>query len=284
VNKVHVVDAETLPWVNGREVYESMEPAFRENLDVHGDQERVLDLLSRYSIRTLWLDPATTRRIDHLRAATDYVDLSEAYHDSVEEALFLGGRVTLSAEGVMEPGDYFWRPPGWVHSAASAEGFEAILMMEGEVASEGSGRVSRVPRADDRVGHNDRPASVDDPIGPRGYVRHLETRFMVWRDHDDTVTGLVGDDATASGLTSKVLSSNAVTDACSALVRLPEGWSSSIAPSTRERFLVVADGTVEVDGATLGPGSLVHLDAGAGNVAVASPAGAELLVKVGEPR
>lgn len=277
MSAIDVVDAETVPWVNGREVYESMEPAFRENLDVHGDQERVLDLLSRYSIRTLWLDPTTSRRIDHLRASAGYVDLSEAYHDSVEEALFLGGKVTLSAEGVMERGDYFWRPPGWVHSAESADGFEAFLMMEGEVCSEGSGRVSRVPRPDDRVAHNDRPESSEDPLGPRGYVRHLETRFMVWRDHDDSVTGLG-----ARGLQSKLLSSNAVTGACSTLVRMPAGWTSTVSPSTRERFLLVADGTLEVNGKPLTVGSLVHLGAGEGTVHLSGASDVELLVKVGE--
>lgn len=271
-----VVDAGTLRWVNGREVYESMEPAFRDNIAVDSDQARILALLEKYSIRTLWIDPMTTRRIDHLRAASGYVDLSEAYHDSVEEALFLGGRVTLTAEGPMEAGDYFWRPPGWVHAAHSDEGFEAILMMEGEVESEGSGRVSRVPRPDDRVGHHDRAASADDPIGPRGYVRRAETRFMVWRAHDDSVTALGG-----TGLRSKTLSTNAETDACSVLVQLPADWTSGDRAVPRERFLVVTRGTLRVAGADLGLGSLVRAAPGAPFPDLSSHDGAELLVKVG---
>lgn len=280
MSQVRVIDADTLPWVNGLEVYESMEPAFRENLSLKGDQAQVRDLLSRYSIRTLWLDPVTSRRIDHLKAAPGYVDLCEAYHDSVEEALFLGGQVLLSAEGVMEAGDYFWRPPGWVHSAMSAEGFEAILMMEGEVASEGSGRVSRVTRPDERVGHNDRPASRKDPIGPRGYVRRGEGRFMVWRVHDDATTALT--DSSRVGLVSKPLSSNATTGACSTLVRVPAGWSSAMRLSDRERFLVVSAGTLDIDGTTAGVGSLVHLPAGSGGVLLGSSTSADVLVKVGE--
>ena len=276
--EVTVVDAADLRWANGREVYESMEPAFRDNIAVDSDEARILGLLEKYSIRTLWIDPVTTRRIDHLRAAPGYVDLSEAYHDSVEEALFLGGRVTLTAEGPMEAGDYFWRPPGWVHAARSDEGFEAILMMEGEADTEGSGRVSRVPRPDDRVGHHDRASSADDPIGPRGYVRRAETRFMVWRAHDDSVTALGGE-----GLLSKMLSSNATTDACSALVRLPAGWTSGEETVPRERFLVVTSGSVRVGDTDLGVGSLLRTSAGTALPDTSSPDGAELLVKVGAP-
>src|SRR3954447_4971634 len=123
-----IVDGPSLRWVNGSEVLASMEPAFREHLG--GDPTQVADLMSRYSIRTLWIDPVTTRRIDHVQTDPGYVDLCEAYHDSVEEAYFLSGEVELSAEGDFEAGDYFWRPPGWVHMAASPAGFEAILMME----------------------------------------------------------------------------------------------------------------------------------------------------------
>ena len=276
---VAVVDSARLRWVDGREVYEGMEPTFRENIAVDGDESRILALLEKYSIRTLWIDPVTTRRIDHLRAAPGYVDLSEAYHDSVEEALFLGGQVVLTAEGPMEPGDYFWRPPGWVHAARSDEGFEAILMMEGEASSEGSGRVSRVPRPDDRVGHHDRPASADDPIGPRGYVRRLETRFMVWRAHDDRITGLGG-----SGLHSKLLSSNAGTGACSVLVQAPAGWAAGGEVTGRERFVVVTSGSLQVDGAKLGVGSLVRVAPGAALPAMGTSTGAELLVKAGPRR
>lgn len=273
---VSVVDAATLRWVDGREVFESMEPAFRENIAADGDVDRILALLEKYSIRTLWIDPSTTRRIDHLRAAPGYVDLSEAYHDSVEEALFLSGRVTLSAEGDMEAGDYFWRPPGWVHAAETDDGFEAILMMEGEDDSEGSGRVSRVPCPDDRVGHHDRAESADDPIGPRGYVRRAETRFMVWRPHDDSVTGLGG-----AGLRSKELSCNVDTGACSMLVQAPAGWTSEGERRHRERFVVVTEGSIRADGTDLGVGSLVHAQPGVGLPSLSSADGATLLVKVG---
>ncbi|MEO9198749.1 MAG: hypothetical protein ABI206_08355, partial [Antricoccus sp.] len=139
-SRVSVVDGTTMPWINGMDVYDTMEPAFREHL---GDNpEAVRMMLSRYNMRGLWRDPVTSRRIDHVRTEPDYVDLCEAYHDSVEESYFLGGEAELSAEGTMLAGDYFWRPPGWVHSARAPQGFECLLMMEGADLGEGSSRVS----------------------------------------------------------------------------------------------------------------------------------------------
>ncbi|GGM54908.1 hypothetical protein GCM10011608_44760 [Micromonospora sonchi] len=273
-----VVDGSSLPWVNGRSVWESMEPAFRENIG--SSQEAALDLLSRYHMRNLWLDPETSRRIDHIRTDAGYRDLSEAYHDSVEEAYFMGGEVDLTAEGRFVAGDYFWRPPGWVHSAASPVGFEAILMMEGEDADEGSDRVSRVVRPDEEAGRQARAGDVGT-VGPRGYVRRAETRFMVWRPHDDSVTRLGG----SGPLRSKVLSENVDTRSASVLVRsVAADWVARPETVDRERFIINVSGAVVVDGRTLAQPSLVRIPAGAGGPQIAVASETELLVKVGGPR
>ena len=274
---VTLVDGPATRWVNGQEVFDSMEPAFRDNL---GDPERVLDLLSRYQMRSLWLDPVTSRRIDHVQADPGYVDLSEAYHDSVEEGFFLGGQCELSAEGRFVAGDYFWRPPGWVHSAAAPAGFEVLLMMEGSVGSEGSDRVSRVVRPDDEAGTH-ALTGRQDALGPRGYERRAEARFMVWRPHDDRATRLVA--AAAGSLSSKVLSRNVSTDAASVLFQLPAGWSSRPPAVDRERFLVNTTGSLRADGTELGPCSLVRIAPGCEGPLLEVPEGTELLVKVGEP-
>lgn len=271
-----IVDGTSLPWVNGSQVLASMEPAFREHLG--GDPAQVEDLMSRYSIRMLWIDANTTRRIDHVRTDPGYIDLCEAYHDSVEECYFLSGSVALTAEGDFEAGDYFWRPPGWVHMAKSPEGFEGILMMEGESPGDGSGRVSRVICADDASGQN--PLHEGErSIGPRGYVRRVETRNMVWRSHDDAVTGLG-----SSGLLGKVLSSNADTAAASILVALPAGTSTQVEASQRERFLILASGTIMADDHELTETSLIHVPAGETGPVIATIDGAELLIKVGPVR
>lgn len=268
-----IVDGPALRWVNGAEVYASMEPAFRDNLG--GEPDEVENLLSRYSMRTLWVDPETTRRIDHVIADPGYVDLCEAYHDSVEEAYFLSGSVELSAEGGFEAGDYFWRPPGWVHMARSPEGFATILMMEGESPTDGSGRVSRVIRPDDEAGCNHLHTG-ERGIGPRGYVRRAEARNMVWRDHDDSGTALG-----YGRFRSKVLSSNAVSGAATSLVLLEAGRSTQLATSDRERFVISTLGTLDADGQELGECSLIHIPAWSPAPSISTATGVELLIKIG---
>jgi len=256
-------------WENGRDVLATMEPAFRDNL---GDPARVDELLGRYWQRSLLRDPATTRRIDHIRCDAGYVDLSDAYHHSVEECLVLAGAVTLSAEGTFVAGDYFWRPPGWVHGARSPEGFEALLMMEGEAPDEGSGRVTRVVRPASEAGTN--PLHGEDgaaAVGPRGYVRRVETRYLPWR-------ALGADVLALDGLAHKPLSENVVTGARSLLARAPAGWDAVCGASACERLLVVVDGELVAGDAVLARGSLVELPR-AGGLPLRSAAGCELLVK-----
>ena len=271
-----IVDGATLPWVNGAAVYESMEPAFRENIG--RDQGAALKLLSQYHMRNLWLDEATSRRIDHIRTDPGYEDLSEAYHDSVEESYFLGGTCELTAEGRFEAGDYFWRPPGWVHSATTATGFDSILMMEGVDAGEGSDRVSRVVRPDEEAGRFARDGGSAG-IGPRGYVRRAETRFMVWRD-DDGAARLQPSD----GLRVKTLSSNVATGAASLVVHPGTAWSSRPDRVNRERFVMNTHGTLVADGQELVEPGLVHIPAGATAPTLEADDTVELLVKVGGPR
>ncbi|WP_326554374.1 hypothetical protein [Micromonospora sp. NBC_01813] len=290
---VTIVDAEDVPWVNGEQVYDSMEPAFRDNFG--GDPDQVRELLSRYWMRSLWLDRDSTRRIDHIRAVAGYRDLSEAYHDSVEEAYFLGGAAELSAEGRLIAGDYFWRPPGWVHKAWSDEGFENILCMEGAVASEGSDRVTRVVCPDHQAGEQaiardtgDKGAAGEngvhaDGVGPRGYLRRVESRHLPWAPIDAHWSGLdPGVLGLPAGTVGKPLSRNVATGACSALVRLPAGYAGTPQPVGRERFLVTTSGTATVAGRSLTACSLVHVPAGVPAPTFAADTDVELFVKVGE--
>lgn len=271
---VDIVDGPAMTWINGMDAYETMEPAFRENLG--GDDAGRREMLAKYWLRPLWIDPLTTRRIDHVRTEPGYLDLSEAYHDSVEEAFFREGDCTLSAEGQKVHGDYFWRPPGWVHKAWSTDGFDTIICMEGEVPTEESGRVSRVICADGHAGEQERDGA-EGGIGPRGYVRQLESRFMAWRPLDAAVVGLRSRD-----LVGKVLSSNVDTAACSVLVRAPGGWSEELAAVPRERFIVNVKGSIAADDHELGECSLVRVPASEAGPRLSTADGAELFVKVCE--
>lgn len=278
---VTVVDGRAVEWINGAHAFASLTPAFRDNL---GDPGRVSDLLERYWLRPLWVDSDTTRRIDHVRVEAGYDDLTEAYHGSVEEALFLGGSATLTAEGQMWPGDYFWRPPGWVHSASTATGFECLLMMEGDEPDEGSGPVSRVICRDEDAGSHVPPAgdAAPAPIGPRGYVRRLETRFLPAAEHDDARTRLLGPGA--APLASRVLSRNVRTGSETVLITVPPAWASSLPAVDRERFLVVVDGALSVDGREITPCSLVRITPRSAGPELSSAAGATIFVKVGSPK
>ena len=270
-----LVDAEALPWLTGHEVFASMAPAFRDNLDPHGDPHRVEELLGRYHVRVLWLDPDSGRRIDQVRVDPGYVDLCEAFHDSVEEAYFVTGTARLSAEGDFGPGDYFWRPPGWVHAARSETGYDAIVTLEGTCPSEGSGPVTRVPCDDRDAGRH--VASAHDPVGPRGYVRRLSSRAHGWSTPEPTVAAAMGDDISV-----RLLSVNAVTGAATALLRLPEGWSAPVAPTARETFVVVVGGTLLVDGREVSAGSLVRTGVGDRPLRMSCAGPVEVLLKVGQ--
>jgi hypothetical protein len=276
---VTVVDGSDVRWINGADAFATMAPAFRDNL---GDADRVAELLGRYWLRPLWVDPDTTRRIDHVRVDPGYQDLSEAYHGSVEEALFLGGSAVLTAEGEMRPGDYFWRPPGWVHSAASPTGFECLLLMEGDEPSEGSGPVSRVVCRDEDAGSNPMDDTEYGRIGPRGYVRRLETRFLPAAPLEDERIRLVA--PAAEPLTGRLLSRNVQTGSETVLVTVPPGWAGSVPAVDRERFLVVVGGALGVDGRELGACSLVRIAPGGAGPDLSSADGAEVFVKVSSPR
>ena len=255
-----------------------MAPAFRENL---GPAEEVEGLLAKYWLRSLHLDPDTTRRIDHIRTDPGYQDLSCAFHDSVEECLVLSGSLYIDGEGELVAGDYFWRPPGFSHSARSEEGFEALLMMEGRVEEEGSGPVSRVITPMDDAGRNLlRPDSSVDAaeweaaIGPRGWVRRCPSGLLPWQQVPDGILP-----SAVPGASARVLSRNVVTGAVSALVRLDAGYRADAAPSPRDRYLVVVEGAVTVDGRDLRPCSLVSVPAHTPAPAIASGAGAVLFAK-----
>jgi len=261
------------PWVNGLEVLATMTPAFRDNL---GPAEGVEGLMKKYNIRQLYQDPVTTRRIDHVRADPGYIDLTCAYHDSVEECLVIGGSVTLDGEGLMETGDYFWRPPGFVHCAWSDGGFEAILMMEGISPTDGSGPVSRVVHPHDIAGSNPVTPIEEEALGPRGWVRHQPTGLLPW--------GPVPEDSWPNGgvLQSRTLSLNVNTGAASRIVRATAETTIPESVSSRERFIIVLEGTVNVEGESpVSAIGLIHVPAGQELNAVHVTPGTRVMLKTG---
>lgn len=273
-----------VPWINGLEVLETMAPAFRDNL---GPAEGVHGLMSKYNIRVLHQDPVTTRRIDHVQADPGYKDLTCAAHDSVEECLVLSGSLTLDGEGSFGPGDYFWRPPGFVHCAYSDEGFEALLMMEGVSPEDGSGPVSRVVRPHEIAGENIIHADDEEAIGPRGWVLRQPVGLLPW----GPVPEECWREAAAVDLQARTLSRNVVNGAGTWIVRAQEDATIESGTSDRERFFVVLSGDVAVADASpqepersLAAMTLIHVPAGTPAPSMQLGSDASVFVKAGGPR
>jgi len=270
------IRGDEVAWRSGAESLDSMDDEFRRNLARLGDRTALEALLGRYSVRNLWSDPATGRRIDHVVGEPGYTDPFPTYHDCAEEALYLGGTVQLDPEGTFGRYDYFWRPPGWVHMARSSTGFEALLMMEGEEPAEHSGRVTRVVREPDDLGSNALAADPAPEVG-RGYLRRVAGAGLD-RQPAPAEAGIV----TTSGqaMATRLLSRNPDTAAGSWLADAPRGWTGRLAITRRDRFVFLAAGRLDVAGRTLGPGALVVTTAEDEDVELRAESDVILMVKV----
>ena len=250
---MEIVDGNSIPWVKGADAAASMTPAFRDNL---GPPAAVENMLEHYWLRVLLHDEESTRRIDHVRVTAGYADATTAYHASVEECLVLAGSMRRDGEGPADAGDYFWRPPGFIHSVQSDEGFEAVLMMEGLSPGDGSGVVTRVERPLADAGSNGlQPSDLTLAEGPRGFVRRARTQSLPW---SRLQPALLPAEAEA-----QTLSENPLTGAASFLVRL-QGDKRLTGGHRCEltRTLVVTSGALLVNGKRLAPCSLLEVGAG----------------------
>ncbi|MBL8383274.1 MAG: cupin domain-containing protein [Burkholderiales bacterium] len=273
-----IVDSAALPWESGLDYLKTLAPAFRDNL---GPPDQVEANFAKYWQKTLFLDPGTTRRIDLVRLAPGYRDLTHCCHDSVEEAYILGGEVRIDGEGVFTAGDYFWRPPGWVHHAASPAGVELVLGFEGR--SSESGAVTRAVCAPAAAGTNALfPADDERALGTRGRVRQVVSRFLVWQPGPAFARGegpLAGFDL--ERLAVRVLSRNPVGGQQTLLLRLAPGYRQAGRGAHGACLqALVLSGAVSLGERVLGPGAFMHRPAQAVEAPLASEGGALLYVKV----
>ena len=274
-----IVDTLSMEWENGLSVLESMEPAFRDNL---GPRDDVVAMYAKYNQKTLRIDPETTRRIDLIRLAPGYGDLTHAYHDSVEECLVLSGGCRLYGEDVFKNGDYFWRPPGWVHSAATEEGMLAVLSLQGKSPEDGSGPTTRNIRPAEDLGTNALAGHpyADDP--PRGRVLRLSTDEMPWTSGGEYARGQLPLDGYDIERTSvKVLSANPKTGAQTLIMRLEPGyWQRGPGRRVSALEFYVISGALDIEGRTVGAGCYVYREGEAVLPGMSSVNGATLYMKV----
>ena len=272
-----IVDSNALPWENGLDYLKTLAPAFRDNLGPAGQVE---ENFAKYWQKNLYLDRETTRRLDLVRLEPGYRDLTHCCHDSVEEAFFLAGGAQLDGEGVFAADDYFWRPPGWIHHAASPQGVTIVLGFEGR--SNESGAVSRTVCAAADAGANLLiPADDLRALGTRGRVRQVQTRLLVWQPGPAFARGegpLAGFDLEHMAV--RVLSKNPVTGQQTLLLRLDPGYQQ-VGPGAHSAWLqaFVLGGAVQLGATALRRGFFVHRPAGVVEPPMASTDGALLYVK-----
>lgn len=273
------VHTNEVSWESGLDVVGAMTQEFRENLGPDSEIERVYAL---YWQKTLRIDSETSGRADLINLQGGYADLTLAYHDSVEECYVISGSFHLDGEGDFAAGDYFWRPPGWVHAARTQEGFNALLMLEGERPLEGSGPVSRRIRPAEEAGTNAlHSAASPASLGPRGWVRCLPTGIMAWEPGIAFARGQgTLADFNVDNCSVKVLSRNPMTGGQSLLWRLEPGYRQhKPAIHSGSWQMYVLEGQATMGEETLSTGSYFYSPAGAVDAPLSSDAGALLFVK-----
>lgn len=279
MDRTLVVDSTALPWENGLDYLRTLAPAFRDNL---GPAEAVEENFRLYWQKSLYLDAVTTRRFDLVRLEPGYRDLTHCCHDSVEEGFVLEGEALLDGEGAHGPGDYFWRPPGWIHHAACPQGVELLLGFEGRSAE--SGPVTRTVCAAGKAGTNALfPGGDERALGTRGRLRRIESHHLPWQAgtaHARGEGGLEGFDLEHCAV--RVLSRDAQGGGQTLLLRLEPGYRQR-GPGSHRAWLqcFVLGGAAMLGERPLRPGTFVHRPAGAVEAPLASDAGALLYVKSG---
>jgi hypothetical protein len=275
---MQIVRTSLMEWQNGLEVVEHMTPAFRDNL---GPRDKVEDVYRLYNQKTLVHDATTTYRGDLCDLKAGYEDLTNAYHDSVEECFFLTGDCTLSGEGRFVAGDYFWRPPGFVHSAKTDEGFSGLLFLQGESPGDGSGRTSRNIRDVSEAGNNVLEPDLEKAVGPRGWVR-VSSKYLPWINgvdysrSQDSLNGWYADK-----IDIKVLSSNMHTGAQSILVRFRPGYKEENPSSLGASFGgFVISGEGRIGDEVLEAGTWLSLDSNEQHEPISSENGMTLFCKI----
>lgn len=277
---VSIVDTTEHDWIKGPALLADMDPGFRANL---GPSDEVNEVFECYLVKPLLREEGTGRRVDLCQFLPGYRDVTACFHDSAEEGFVMTGDLQLAGEGDFEDGDYFWRPPGWVHGAVgTSAGATALICFEGDRPSDGSGPNSRDIRPYDAAGSNGLFGEGEEgAIGPRGRIAHQSSRLLPWQS-GTTWPGI--DDAAraawcADKLSVRTLSLNVVNGASSSIWQVESGFSQAEAVVAKDTLMFfVVEGSVVVEGLERGPGTFIYLPTGA-ELAPMSSAGATLFVK-----
>ncbi len=276
---VTVIDSTEMDWINGLDVLPTMPESFRENL---GPADGLETMLSKYDMKPLLFDPETTRRIDLVQLRPGYIDLTDAYHGSAEECFVLDGECAVEEQ--IRRGDYFWRPPGWVHSAHTSHGMLALLMMEGISPGDASREATRVICPSSEAGTNLLFDDHEIAVGPRGWVRKCSSELMAWTPGDVFAGGL----GSVSGVTldllrAKILSRNVQTGAQSLRMSLSPGFTQAVSVQSATQYVFVMSGSLVIGDQPVVAGGFFERPGGEEFSEITAREGAELFVKTNGP-
>ena len=267
-----------LPWESGLDVIAAMTPEFRDHL---GPADQLAATYAKYTQKTLTIDPETTFRGDLIHLEPGYADLTDAYHDSVEECFYLSGDNNLTGDGDYAGGYYFWRPPGIVHSASTREGFRGLLFLEGKSEGDRSDYASRRIRPAEEAGQCVTEPDWEKAMGTRGWVR-VDSRNLPWIDgvhwaRTQGDTELLD----VEHLQVKVLSQNYATGAQSILIRLLPGYRQADRIALDSRLCAfVLDGSFTAGEHTLVAESWIQTEPGEEQPGWSSEGGATMFAKL----
>lgn len=277
---INIVDTVEHDWIKGAALLADMDPGFRANL---GPSDEVNEVFECYLVKPLLKEEGTGRRVDLCKFMPGYRDVTACFHDSAEEGYVMSGDLQLAGEGDFEEGDYFWRPPGWVHGAVGTKtGATALICFEGDRPSDGSGPNSREIRPYDVAGGNELFGEGEEgAIGPRGRIAHLSSRWLPWQS--GTRWPGFADSSRAAWCADKLsvrtLGLNVVNGGSSSVWRLEPGFVQTDAFVAEDTLMFfVLEGSLMVEGLERGPGTFVYQPAGA-ELSAMSSAGATLFVK-----
>lgn len=268
-----IVDTNAMPWVRGRQ---AAGLAGGDGSAARADES---EYDRRYEVKTFLFDERTGQRGFRARAVGGHA-ISARYHHSCEESFIVDGRNDLRSEGEFTPGSYFWRPAGWVHASSLTDGWEAITYSIGEDPSEASGRHSDVLCDEAEEGRNPLYPDRESAIGPRGWIRNLDSSLVAWESGGAFVRRQGGvARAGDAGFSVRTLSANVDTGAQTSLTRLAEEFARPQATYRTGVQFTVLEGEVELGGETLPAGCFVHARIGEPLPPLSSGGGATLLFK-----
>ncbi|MDG6994901.1 MAG: hypothetical protein JRN52_03175 [Nitrososphaerota archaeon] len=273
---VFVEDFEKLTWMTGKEFTKITEPGKFETGPVNEEY------FSKWRFKVFRIDPATKGATRVLTHTPGWEEPNFGYHLHTEEAFRIYGEGKMPDESysggiqynITRGGSYTYRPPGWVHDGSTLTDSMSFLTNDGPATHQ------MAPR--ELVGKNAMyPDDLTKAIGPRGYIKRLDTNLMPWVPivNSDKNQYLSGYDNT-SKISYKGLSRDIFTGAETLLIKYDGGYSESNGGlTTGEVEIFVLEGDLRLFGKRFGKYAYAYVPRGYEVGSPQSETGCTFLIK-----